>query len=131
FSRATINAAEKTVHWTVEHKSKLITAAAIVVVVAAAALATWYYLQNQDLKASTEFSKALRTLNAQIRPADVPAQPDVASFSSAKDRATEAHKEFQTIIDKYPHTRTSAFARYYAGMTEWKWSDNRAAKHDI
>jgi tetratricopeptide (TPR) repeat protein len=131
FSRATINVAEKTVHWTVEHKTKLITTAVIVVVVVAAALATWYYLQAQDLKASTEFGKALRTLNAQIRPASTPAQPDVPSFTSAKDRATEAHKEFQAIVDKYPHTRASEFARYFAGMTASQLGDNGAAERDL
>jgi len=131
FSRATINAAEKTVHWTVEHKGKLITGAAIVVVVAAAVLATWYYLQKQDLKASTEFGKAIRTLNAQIRPAGVPAQPDIPSFTSAKERATEAHKEFQAIVDKYPHTRASEFARYFAGMTAARLDDNASAERDL
>ena len=35
FSKATIEAAEKTVHWTVEHESKLIVAAIVVVVIAA------------------------------------------------------------------------------------------------
>lgn len=131
FSRATISAAEKTVHWTVEHKGKLVTAAAIVAVVVAALLATWYYLQAQDLKASTEFGKAIRTLNAQIRPAGTPAQPDIPSFTSAKERATEAHKEFQAIVDKYPHTRASEFARYFAGMTASQLGDNAAAERDL
>jgi tetratricopeptide (TPR) repeat protein len=131
FSKATISAAERTVHWTVEHKGKLITAGVIVVVVAAAVLATWYYLQQQDLKASTDFGKALRTLDAPIRPAGMPAQPDVPSFTSAKDRATEAHKEFQAIVDKYPHTRASEFARYFAGMTASDLGDNAAAEREL
>jgi tetratricopeptide (TPR) repeat protein len=131
FSKATINAAEKTVHWTVEHKAKLITAAAILVVVAAAVVATWYYLQNQDLKASTEFGKAIRTLNAQIRPGGAPAPPDFVAFPSAKDRATEAHKQFQAIVDRYPHTRASEFARYFAGMTASQLGDHAAAERDL
>jgi tetratricopeptide (TPR) repeat protein len=131
FSKATINAAEKTVHWTVEHQGKIISAVVILVVVVAAALATWYYLQQQDLKASTDFGKAIRTLNAQIRPAGVPAQPDVPSFTSTKDRATEAHKEFQAIVDKYPHTRASEFARYFAGMTASELGDNAAAERNL
>lgn len=131
FSKATISVAEKTVHWTVEHQGKIISAAVILVVLVAAVLATWYYLQQQDLKASTDFGRALRTLTAQIRPTGVPAQPDIPSFTSAKDRASAAHKEFQAIVDRYPHTRASEFARYFAGMTASELGDNAAAERDL
>jgi TolA-binding protein len=131
FSKATINAAERTVHWTVEHKGKLITAASIALVVAAGVISTWYYLQRQDLKASTDFGKAIRTLNAQIRPASAPAQPEVPSFTSARERATEAHKQFQAIVDKYPHTKASEFARYFAGMTAAETGDNAGAEGNL
>ncbi len=50
FSRATIGAAEATVHWTEEHKSKLIIGAVILAVVLAAAFGSWYYLNQQDEK---------------------------------------------------------------------------------
>ncbi len=54
FSRVTIDAAEATAHWSVEHKSKVITGAIVVLVVAAAALGIWYFTNQQDQKASAE-----------------------------------------------------------------------------
>ena len=84
FSKATIEAAEKTVHWTVEHQSKLIVAAIAVLAVAAIAFGGWYYLNLQDEKASGELSTAVRTFEAPVRPAGMPPQPGFDSFASSR-----------------------------------------------
>jgi len=131
FSKATISAAESAAHWTVEHKGKLIAGAAILVAVIAAVLGAWFYLQRQDERASLDLSKATRTLEAPLRPAGAPAQPEVTTFTSAKERATEARKEFQGVMDKYPHTRASEFARYFAGVTSVDLGDNATAERDL
>lgn len=131
FSRVTIGAAEATVHWSVEHKSKVMVGIIIALVVAAAALGAWYYLSQQDLKASVELSQAIRVLDTPLRPEGVPAQPDFPSFASAKERATEAHKKLQAIVDKYPHTRSSDMARYFLGLTAATLGDNAAAERDL
>ena len=131
FSKATINAAESAAHWTVEHRNKLIVAGALVVVVMAALLAGWFYFQKQDEKASLDFTKATRTLDAPLRPAGTPAQPEITTFTSAKERAAEAHKQFQAVIDKYPHTKASEFARYFSGITSIDLGDNASAERDL
>ena len=124
FSQATFGAAEATVHWTVEHKTKLIAGAAVVAVVFAASFGGWYYLNQQDQKASLQLNQAVRTLDTSVRPAGAPADPTFPSFASAKDRATEARKQFQAIADSYPHTRTAEFARYFLGLTSSQLGDN-------
>jgi TolA-binding protein len=128
FSRVTIDAAEKTAHWTVEHRSTLIISAIVVAVVLAAGLGGWYYLSTQDEKASFDLSQAVRTLDTPLRLAGTPAQPDFPSFSSAKERAEAAQKQFQAIVDKYPHTRNADMARYFLGVTAVSLSDNAAAE---
>ena len=131
FSRVTIDAAERTAHWSVEHKNKLVVAAVVVVVVAAAAVASWYYLSQQDQKASLEMSQAVRTLDTPVRPRDMPAQPDAPSFASSSERATAAHKQFQAIVDKYPHTHSAEFARYFLGLTSADLGDNASAEREL
>ena len=131
FSRTTIQVAEQTVHWTVEHKNKLIAGAVVLVVVAAAALGSWYYLEQQDDKASVDFGKAIRVLDTPVRPAGMPAQPDYPSFASSQERATDAHKQFQAIVDKYPHTRSADFSRYFLGVTSSRLGDNAAAEREL
>jgi predicted negative regulator of RcsB-dependent stress response len=131
FSRATIGAAEATVHWSEEHQSKLIMGGLILAVVLAATFGGWYYLNRQDQKASLLLNQAVRTMDTQLRPAGTPAQPDVPSFASAKERTTEAHKQFQAIADQYPHTRTAEFARYFLGLTSSQLGDNAAAERDL
>ncbi len=129
FSRVTIGAAEKTAHWSVEHRKNLTIAAVAVIVILAGVAGGWYYLSAQDEKASFDFTQATRTLEAQLRPSGAPAQPDVPSFTSAQERAEAARKQFQSIIDKYPHTRTADMARYFLGVTSVSMGDNAAAEN--
>jgi predicted negative regulator of RcsB-dependent stress response len=131
FSLATIGAAEATVHWSEEHKSRLIVGGVILAVVLAVVFGGWYYLNQQDLKASLLLNQAVRTMDTQLRPAGTPPQPDFPSFASAKERTTEAHKQFQAIADQYPHTRTAEFARYFLGLTSSQLGDNAAAERDL
>jgi TolA-binding protein len=128
FSRVTLGAAEKTAHWSVEHRNTLAIAAVVVALIVAAVVGGWYYLSAQDEKASFDMSQALRTLQAQLRLAGTPAQPDIPSFTSAKERATAAAKQFHNIVDKYPHTRTADMARYFLGVTSVSAGDNATAE---
>jgi predicted negative regulator of RcsB-dependent stress response len=131
FSRVTIGAAEKTAHWSVEHRNTLTVAVVAAVVIAAAVLGGWYYLSAQDEKASFDLSQAVRTLETPLRSAGTPAQPDFPSFTSAKERSDAAKKQFQAIVDKYRHTHTADLARYFLGVTSATAGDNAAAETNL
>ena len=131
FTRTTIDMAEKTVHWSAEHQSRLLVLGVIALVVAAIAAGTWYYFNQQDEKASVEFGTAVRTLDTPVRPPNMPPQPDNPSFASSKERATAAHKQFQQIVDKYPHTHAADFSHYFLGLTSAELSDNPAAEREL
>ena len=131
FSKATFGAAENAVHWTLEHQSKLIAAALAVIVIAAIGVGGWYYLNLQDEKASAEFSTATRTMETPVRPTGVPAQPGYETFASLQERATAARKQFQAIVDKYPHTRTALMARYFVGLNAAQTGDYSAAENNL
>ena len=131
FTKTTIDVAEKTVHWSAEHRSRLAVVGAIVLAVAAIAVGSWYYLNQQDQQASVEFGKAVRTLDTPVRPPNMPPQPDSPSFASDKERAAAAHKQFQEIADKYPHTRSADFSHYFLGLTSVELGDNAAAEREL
>jgi len=131
FSRATIDAAERTAHWSVEHKNRLIIAAAAVVLVAVVIAGSWYYLNQQDQAASVEMSQAVRTLNTPVRPPNIPPQAEAPSFASSAERATAAHKQFQAIADKYPHTHSADFAHYFLGLTAADLGDKTSAEREL
>jgi TolA-binding protein len=131
FSRATIDAAEATAHWSAEHQSKLIAGVVALLVVVAAASGLWYYFNQQDQKAGIDLSRALRTLNTEVRPAGTPAQPEFPTFASAKERATEAHKQFQALVNQYPHTHSAKIARYFLGRTSADLGDYAAAEREF
>jgi TolA-binding protein len=131
FSRATIHAAEATAHWSAEHKNKLIVVFGVVLLAVAAALGSWYHISEQDQKASVDFGQAVRTLDTPVRPAGMPVQADNPTFASSAERAIEAHKEFQAIVDRYPHTRASQFARYFLGLTSESLGDHAGAEREL
>ena len=131
FSRVTIDAAEKTAHWTVEHRSTVLVAAVAAIIVLAAVIGGYFYLSAQDEKASFDLSKAVRTMETPLRPAGTPEQPDFPTFTSAKDRAQAAQKQFQAIVDHYPHTRTADMAHYFLGVTASTLGDNAAAERNF
>lgn len=131
FSRATIQVAESTVHWTVEHQGKVIAASIVLVVAIAAVLGGWYFLEKQDEKASVDFGKAIQTMDTPVRPVGMPAQPDQPSFASSNERATESRQQFQAIVSKYPHARTADFSRYFIGVTSATLGDNATAEREL
>ena len=131
FSKVTFEAAGNAAHWTVEHQAKLIAAVIAVIVIAAIAFGGWYYVNTQDEKASAELSTAVRTFEAQVRPAGVPQQPGTDSFASAQERATAARKQFQAIVDKYPRTHTADMARYFVGLASLQLGDNATAERSL
>jgi TolA-binding protein len=61
----------------------------------------------------------------------MPAQPENPTFASSSERAAEAHKEFQAVVDKYPHTHASQFARYFLGLTAETMGDHAAAEREL
>jgi len=131
FSKTTIDVAEATVHWSVEHKNKLIAGTIVVAVIAALLVGGWYYLAQQDTKASAAMTQAVRTMGTPLRPANMPPQPDNPSFASAKERATAAQTQLQKVINDYPHTKSADFARYFLGVSAIDLGDNVAAEKDF
>jgi tetratricopeptide (TPR) repeat protein len=131
FSRTTIQVAEQTVHWSVEHKGKIVVGAIVAVVVISALLGAWYYLEQQDEKASVDFSQAVQTLNTPVRPPGMPPQPNDPSFASLTERATEAHKQFQALVNRYPHTRSADFGHYFLGVSSASLGDSVAAEREL
>lgn len=131
FRGATIEAAEATVHWSVEHRKNLILGAAIAAALLAAVLGGWFYMNQQDEKASFDLTQAVRTLDTPLRPAGMPSQPDYVSFGSSQERATQAQKQLHAIVDKYPHTHSAEIAHYFLGQTSADLGDNGGAEREL
>jgi predicted negative regulator of RcsB-dependent stress response len=131
FSQATLDVAEKTLHWSVEHRSKLIVIAIVALLILGLGLGGWYYFNLKDQEASLEFTRAIQSLQTPVRPPNMPPQPDSPSFASIRERATTAHKQFQQIVDRYPHTRAANFSRYFLGLTSAQMGDNAAAEREL
>jgi len=131
FSRATLQAAEKTADWSIEHRSALIISGIIAVVVLGLGVGGWFYLNAQNEKAGFDLAQAVRTMQTPLRPAGAPAQPEFPTFASGKERAEAAQKQLQAIVNNYPHTRTADTARYLLGVNAADLNDDATAERDF
>jgi TolA-binding protein len=61
----------------------------------------------------------------------MPPQAGYDTFASTEERATAARKQFQAIVDKYPHTHNAGMARYFVGLASAQLNDNAAAERNL
>ena len=121
----------ETISWAVEHRSKLIAAGIALAVLVAVLIGGWFYVNYRDQQAAAELSAAIQKYNTPIRPAGMPASPDMPSFGSGKERAQAANADFTRIANKYSFTQTGHMARYFAGVTLHEMGDNTGAGKDL
>jgi predicted negative regulator of RcsB-dependent stress response len=103
---------------------------ALVVIIAAVAGAL-AYINARDDKASVALGEAMRTYTAPLRAADAPANPEVKSFTSSKERAQAAVKEFNQVAADFSSTRNGKFGRYMAGITAVEAGDLKVAEQNL
>lgn len=121
----------ETISWAVENRSKLVTLGVIAVVVLALIGGGWAYILYRDQQAGAELAQAIEKYSYPVRPAGMPASPDVPSFGSSQERDKVTNAEFTRIADKYRFTQSAETARYFAGVTARDLGDNATAEKDL
>jgi tetratricopeptide (TPR) repeat protein len=121
------------VHWTVEHRQKLVVAGVVAGVVLAVLLGGFYFYQYRTQQASAELGQAIRTSEAFIRPANTPPDPNLQqeSYASIKDRARAAEKKFQDVADRYGYTNPGQMARYFVGVMRLQEGNTAGAEQQL
>jgi hypothetical protein len=125
------DAVQEQVVWGVAHRKVLGIIGVIAAVVVVLVVAGFFYLQTRDEKASVALSAAVRTYDAPLRPEAAPPQPNVLSFTSSKERAQAAQKEFRAVAQDYRYTRSADFARYWVGVTAMDMGDYKTAEQEL
>lgn len=117
--------------WAVEHRTKVTYGGIALLVILALVIGGWVYNNHRNTKAGTELGKAMDTYTAPLRPAGMPAPPDMLTFASADERARAAHAQFEKVADQYSFTETGAVARYFAAITAATMNDNALAEKEF
>ena len=99
FSRVTIDAAERTAHWSVEHRTTLIISVVAVAIVLAAVIGGWYYLSAQDEKASFDLSGPSAPWTRSCAPPALPNSPTSRPSLPPKSAPRPPQKKFQAIVE--------------------------------
>jgi predicted negative regulator of RcsB-dependent stress response len=106
----------------------VVTAALIVLL---AVLGWRFYSQRQTARASADLNAAMRVYDARIRAANEPAAPDEITYVDAKNKFTDAAKQFQGVAARYPRTQPGRLAQYYEALCLVQLDRNDEAERDL
>lgn len=118
-------------HWTAAHRQKLITAGIAVAIVILLAVGAFWYMNHRNQGATVELGKALATYNAPIRPEGAPADPNMLSFASPKERATAAKAEFDKVGGNYESTQSGQMAKYFSALCDEDLGNTQGAEQGL
>ncbi len=118
------------VHWSSEHRSKLLLTGIVIAVILVAVVGSFWYYRYTGEQATTALGAAMQINEAPIAPKGAaPAQ--VTTFETAQDRATAAKNAFYGVSSKFGFTRAGKFARYMAGIKEVELGNNKVAEENF
>ena len=120
----------ETMHWAVEHRSRLILYGSLALAVIVLAITFFAVRRSQEQSASVALASALEIYQAPIVPAGTPAQPGITTFNSSRDRSAAANAEFRKVADKYS-TQSGKMARYMEGVTYGEVGDYTNAEKEL
>ena len=118
-------------HWTVEHRSKLINGAIVLLVLVLLVGGGWWYMNHREQQANEALGRAMIVYNAPIRPAGIPADPQVNSYASFAERAKAARDEFAKIADQYGSSRSGQYAKYFAALCDSDTGNTAGAEQSL
>lgn len=118
-------------HWTVAHRSKLVSGGIALAVLLIVLLGGFWYVRHTETTAAADLGHALTVYNAPLRPAGMPADPQQISFSSIKERAQAASDEFNKIASSYGFTRSGKYAKYFAGLAAIDMDNTKVAEEHL
>jgi predicted negative regulator of RcsB-dependent stress response len=83
------------------------------------------YSERQTVKAFAAYDDAMKIFQA---PVGAPATAGEITYTDANKKYADAGLKFSQVASKYPHTRASELARYYAALSFEKLDKNAEAK---
>ena len=123
-------ATTETVHWAVEHRSRVILYGSLAIAVVVLAIVFLSVRRSQEQQASVGLAAAFETYQAPVVPAGTPTQPGQQTFTSSADRAKAANDGFKKVADKYS-TQSGKLARYMEGVTYSDMGDAANAEKSL
>ncbi len=123
--------AAEAVHWTVEHRSKLINGGIALVVLIILVGGGWWFMNYRENQAELALGKALAVYNAPLRPESMPADPNIPSYTSVAERAKASKAEFDKVAGQYGSTRSGQFAKYFSGLCEQDLGNTPGAEQQL
>ncbi len=119
------------VHWTVEHRSKLVSGGIAIAVLLIVVVGGFWYTTYSEGRAADALGHALLVYQAPLRPPSIPADPQEVSFTSIAERGQAAGIEFNKVASEYGVTRSGKYAKYFAGLAAIDAGNEKVAEEHL
>lgn len=123
--------AKEAVHWTVEHRNKLVNGAIAAVIVVVVVVGALWFMHHRDQQAADALGKAMVVYEAPLRAPAEPADPERLSFTSPQERAIAAKAEFHKVASDFGATKSGKYAKYFAGLAEVESGNSKVAEEQL
>lgn len=119
---------EHGIEWANQNRQSAIIAGVVVVVLILAIVGGFSLYQHRTAAAATAFGDAMQTYQTPVQNPNQPTPPGIKTFSSDKERAAAANKQFATVADQYGMTAPGKMASYFVGLTYMEEGQNQSAE---
>ena len=99
------------------HKQGVAIFLGVAIIVLAAVLGWRLYTDHQTVKAAAGYDDAMKVFKAPLRTVGQPADSTELTYADEKTKFDDAAKKFESVADKFPHTRPGQISAYYAGLS--------------
>jgi tetratricopeptide (TPR) repeat protein len=87
------------------------------IVILAAVLGWRLYTDHQTVKSAAAYDDAMKSFKAPLHTVGMPADSTELTYADDKTKYDDAAKKFESVAQKYPHTRPGQISAYYAGLS--------------
>ena len=96
------------------------------------AIAAGYAIyQHRTAEAQTAFGEAMQTYQTPLVRPDQPLPPGMKAFNTAKERASKANGQFESVAHQFGLTEPGKLALYFAGLTYSEAGQNGPAEDTL
>jgi len=119
------------IEWASDHRKSVLLTSAIALGAIILVVAIVIFANYRSNAATLAFGDAMQTYQAPLVTPGEPADPDVKTYNSAKERAQAANAKFLAVAGKYGWTKDGKNARYLAGLTYLDEGQNASAESTL
>lgn len=126
-----VDTTNSTLEWIQDNRGLVIRYTVIALIILAIIIGFVVHTETRNADAQAMLNRAMNVYLTPLKQPDMPAEVNIGSFATAKDRADAAYPLFEKTAKEYGSTRAGQDARYFAGLTQIERGNLSGAQQEL